>query len=79
MLTIAHRLNTIMDSDRLLVLDAGQIVENDHPYKLLQDEEGMFTSMVRQTGDLMASNLYHVARAAYENIVNASELESGMI
>lgn len=38
MLTIAHRLNTIMDSDRVVVLDDGRVTENDAPDVLLEKD-----------------------------------------
>ncbi|KAJ1343636.1 hypothetical protein BSLG_001784 [Batrachochytrium salamandrivorans] len=49
-ITIAHRLNTIMDYDRVLVMDAGKIVEFDSPKVLLCNESGVFRSMVNETG-----------------------------
>jgi len=45
-LTIAHRLNTIIDSDRILVLDAGRKVEFGSPAELLSRPAGTFSSMV---------------------------------
>jgi ATP-binding cassette subfamily C (CFTR/MRP) protein 1 len=48
-LTIAHRLNTIMDSDRVLVLDNGNIAEFDTPEKLLEKEDGLFRAMVEKS------------------------------
>ena len=39
MLTIAHRLNTIMDSDRVVVLEDGRVIENDEPEALLQKND----------------------------------------
>ncbi|ETO72982.1 hypothetical protein F444_11030 [Phytophthora nicotianae P1976] len=45
-LCIAHRIETIMDSDKILVLDAGQVVEYDSPSTLLQLKNGAFRSLV---------------------------------
>uniref|UniRef100_H2YLY3 Multidrug resistance-associated protein 1 n=1 Tax=Ciona savignyi TaxID=51511 RepID=H2YLY3_CIOSA len=47
--TIAHRLNTIMDSTRVLVLDAGKVAEFDTPDNLLQ-AKGIFFSMAKDAG-----------------------------
>ncbi|OWM63830.1 ABC transporter C family member 12-like isoform X2 [Punica granatum] len=57
MLTIAHRLNTIIDSDRILVLDAGKVLEHDTPEKLLQNEASAFSKMVQSTGPANAQYL----------------------
>ncbi|XP_056392341.1 multidrug resistance-associated protein 1 isoform X2 [Hyla sarda] len=48
-ITIAHRLNTIMDYTRVIVLDKGQIVEFDSPSNLLQ-KKGIFYSMAKDSG-----------------------------
>ena len=45
-LTIAHRLNTILDSDRVLVLDDGKVTEFDTPKNLIDDSGSMFKGMV---------------------------------
>ncbi|XP_061509607.1 multidrug resistance-associated protein 1 isoform X5 [Anopheles gambiae] len=49
-LTIAHRLNTIMDSDKVIVLDKGQIVEFAPPAELLQSKNSAFYSMAKDAG-----------------------------
>lgn len=63
-ITIAHRLNTIIDSDRVLVLDAGQVVQFDTPYNLLQDASGIFFNLVEQTGPQMSARLRKAAAEA---------------
>ena len=39
-LIIAHRLNTVIDADRILVMAEGRCKEFDHPYKLLTESDG---------------------------------------
>ncbi|XP_032409131.1 canalicular multispecific organic anion transporter 1-like isoform X2 [Xiphophorus hellerii] len=48
-LTIAHRLHSIMDSSRVMVLDAGKIVEFDSPSNLME-KRGHFYSMAKDAG-----------------------------
>ncbi|XP_050728625.1 multidrug resistance-associated protein 1-like isoform X3 [Eriocheir sinensis] len=49
-LTIAHRLNTIMDSSRVLVLDRGMVKEFDTPSSLLESKSSAFYSMAKDAG-----------------------------
>jgi len=49
-LTIAHRLNTIMESDKILVMDAGSVVEFAPPLVLLNKIDGSFNSLLKDTG-----------------------------
>lgn len=51
-ITIAHRLQTIVDYDKVLVLDKGEVVEFAHPYELLSREDGSFRSMCETSGEL---------------------------
>jgi len=48
MLTIAHRLNTIQQSDRILVLSFGRIKEFDSPATLMRDPESEFNSLLKE-------------------------------
>ncbi|XP_051793100.1 ATP-binding cassette sub-family C member 12-like isoform X2 [Acanthochromis polyacanthus] len=46
MLTIAHRINTVMQADRILVMDKGEVVELDNPDVLKQRPDSMFSSLL---------------------------------
>lgn len=55
-----------MDSDKVLVMDAGQVVEFGSPYELLtQSEKKVFYGMVQQTGKSMFESLLKVAENAH--------------
>jgi ATP-binding cassette, subfamily C (CFTR/MRP), member 1 len=78
-LTIAHRLNTIMDSDKVLVMDAGYAAEYDVPHKLLQDEHGIFTSLVNNTGANAARKLRNIANRSYGKLLDALHDNDGPV
>lgn len=57
MLIIAHRLNTIIDCDRVILLDSGRVLEYDTPEELLSKEDSAFSKMVQSTGAANAQYL----------------------
>ena len=73
-LTIAHRLSTIAHYDKILVMDAGKMVEFDHPYKLLVENigdvgitkrKGAFAEMVKKNGEGVAQEIFEKAHSAF--------------
>ena len=52
-ITIDHRINTILDSDRIVVLDKGEVKEFDTPAELVR-RRGLFYELVREAGLLSA-------------------------
>ncbi|KAG0329564.1 hypothetical protein BG004_002309 [Podila humilis] len=51
-LTIAHRIKTVMDSDKILVLDHGRVQEFDAPQELLKRSHSLFYSLAHQAGEV---------------------------
>ncbi|XP_055309579.1 probable multidrug resistance-associated protein lethal(2)03659 isoform X2 [Sitodiplosis mosellana] len=65
-LTIAHRLHTVMDSDRVLVVDGGVAVEFDHAHRLLENPDGFLTKLVDETGFTTSRHLKQMAKQNFE-------------
>lgn len=63
--TIAHRLATIIDFDKIAVLDAGRIAQYGPPHELLREEGGQFSALIESTGAESAAELRMRAAAAY--------------
>ncbi|KAE8223389.1 hypothetical protein CF319_g3574 [Tilletia indica] len=70
LITIAHRLSTVIDYDRCLVMDQGHIKEFDTPYALLQNRSGAFYSMIARSGE--AEKLHAAAAEAHSRKVAAA-------
>ncbi|KAJ5562910.1 hypothetical protein N7461_001671 [Penicillium sp. DV-2018c] len=51
-ITIAHRLQTIIDYDKVIVLDHGRVIEYDHPWTLINKENGLFRGMCENSGNM---------------------------
>lgn len=62
-ITIAHRLQTIIDYDKVLVLENGEVVEYDDPWELIRKEEGSFRAMCETSGDF--DTLLELARKSW--------------
>ncbi|KAF9355136.1 hypothetical protein BGX26_006959 [Mortierella sp. AD094] len=51
-LTIAHRIKTVMDSDKILVLEKGRVEEYESPEKLLERKDSLFYKLAEQAGEV---------------------------
>ena len=72
-LTIAHRLQSIADYDRILVFEKGALVQEGEPMGLLVNQisdrevtaQGKFSDMVRNLGEKLAADVLDIARESY--------------
>ncbi|KAF9007748.1 P-loop containing nucleoside triphosphate hydrolase protein [Hymenopellis radicata] len=64
LITVAHRLQTIMDADKIMVLDAGNLVEFDSPTQLLKNEKGFLRALVDESND--KATLYAMAEGRHD-------------
>lgn len=74
LLTIAHRLHTIIDYSRVLVMSDGAVAEFDTPARLLRDPQSLFFKMVADTGAANAQLLTHLAFEAERGVDVAAQL-----
>lgn len=69
-LTIAHRLHTVRDCDRIAVLSDGVVAEFDSPDRLLATENGIFSSMWRQHEEISLIRKSVVQNSALSSATN---------
>ncbi|PQQ03931.1 hypothetical protein Pyn_19155 [Prunus yedoensis var. nudiflora] len=60
-ITIAHRIHTVIDSDLVLVLSDGRVAEYDTPAKLLEREESLFSKLIKE---------YSMRSQSFNNLAN---------
>ncbi|CUI15196.1 ABC transporter, putative, partial [Bodo saltans] len=63
-LTIAHRLATVIDSDRIMLMEHGVLKEYDSPANLVRSDESLFNAMLKRLGPEQYGMLYNEALAA---------------
>lgn len=51
LIVVAHRLQSVMNADKIMVLDAGNLVEYDSPSNLLKSRDGHFSKLVDASGE----------------------------
>ncbi|EAR99878.2 ABC transporter family protein (macronuclear) [Tetrahymena thermophila SB210] len=78
-ITIAHRLNTVADYDKIIVLDKGQVIEVGTPFELLALSENdsiitkkntLFSQMVLHTGPKNADKIFQISKQTHFNKKN---------
>lgn len=71
-ISIAHRINTIVGFDKVLVLDRGQLVEYDTPWNLLSKPDSLFYQLAEATGSTNLTQLKSMAKSPKYNVSEPS-------
>lgn len=76
-LKVAHRLHTVMQCDRIIVMDKGRVVEEGRPWELLE-RKSLLADMVNETGASTAAHLKYLAGAGRweKNYAKKEKLEA---
>mmetsp|Transcript_32813 Transcript_32813/g.52531 ORF Transcript_32813/g.52531 Transcript_32813/m.52531 type:complete len:1421 (+) Transcript_32813:30-4292(+) len=68
-LTIAHRIDTILDYDKILIMESGKILEFDSPANLLNDEESKFVEIVKSSFGVDVHKVFEEYAGKTETVV----------
>lgn len=77
MLTIAHRLNTVLNSDKILVMDQGQVAEFDTPEKLLSNSDSHFSKMITAAASIQQHNNDDVKTPRHSTVASGQPQHGG--
>ena len=77
MLVIAHRIDTIIECDRVAVLDAGRVAEYDTPHALLSDPGSMLSKLVEELGPQVAAALRTASARRLPGMVSSRRVVGG--
>lgn len=71
---IAHNLKTVLNSDKVAVLEDGVLVEFGYPSELLKNEDGYLSKIVAATNPTLSAELNEIAEDAFmRNIIEIQE------
>lgn len=70
LLIIAHRLHSVINCDKILVLDSGKVLEFGHPFNLLENEEGALYNLVAKNGNQVVTSFRKIAKEVSNKLLS---------